>query len=595
MSALQILAEQPGVTRLGSTLLHFLWQGVAIAAVYAAARRWATASAPNVRYLLGCGALAAMAATPLVTWCVLGSTGAEVIAAAPAAILSAAAHGAVHRSAVEFPDGAAASTAPFLSWVVAVWFAGATALWVRLIGGWVVAERLRSRLVRPAPAAWQQSLLRLGIRMRVSAPVRLLLSPVVEAPAVVGWLRPVVLAPVAALAALPAEQMEALLLHELAHIRRYDYLVNMVQSAIEALLFYHPAVWWVSGHMRTERELCCDDAAVWASGDAVVYARALASLGSLCAPMTMAANGGSLAHRIGRLLGRPRPAPRRLSGTGIAAIAALPAIAAVAVFGQPAARPQFEVASIKPAGERGPMILRPTANGLTGTASLKVLMQRAYAVQSFQITGGEEWTNAERYAIEAKAAGTSSREQIALMLQSLLEERFHLKIRRETQELPVYHLAAGKGGLKLPAAKGEGCEDAADPAPELTGGRMAPPGSGAGGATRCGGLSVRLQMGGARMSGGKIAMPELVRMLSVLLGRTVVDGTGFSGLFDVQLDFLPDVSTPLLPPPPPDAVPDAANPSIFSALAEQLGLRLEAGKGRVEVVVIERVERPSAN
>jgi beta-lactamase regulating signal transducer with metallopeptidase domain len=147
---------------------------------------------------------------------------------------------------------------------------------------------------------------------------------------VVGWLRPVVLAPVGALAGLPAEQMEALLLHELAHIRRYDYLVNMLQSAVEALLFYHPAVWWVSGHMRAERELCCDDAAVSASGDALVYARALAELASFCPPVVMAANGGSLAHRIGRLLGQPRSAPRTLSGTGIVAAAVLPVIAALA-------------------------------------------------------------------------------------------------------------------------------------------------------------------------------------------------------------------------------------------------------------------------
>ena len=170
--------------------------------------------------------------------------------------------------------------APLLPWVVAVWLAGAMVFWLRLIGGWIFAERLRSSLVRPAPREWQQALDRLKNRIRVSRPVRLLVSSLVQAPAVVGWLRPVVLVPVGALAGLPPEQIEALLLHELAHIRRHDYLVNIVQSAIEALLFYHPAVWWVSGHIRAERELCCDDMAVSVSGDAVTYARALAELES---------------------------------------------------------------------------------------------------------------------------------------------------------------------------------------------------------------------------------------------------------------------------------------------------------------------------
>ena len=125
---------------------------------------------------------------------------------------------------------------------------------------------------------------------------------------------------------------------------------------------------------------------------------------------------------------------------------------------------------------------------------------------------------------------------------------------------------------------------------------MPPPGSGGAPLSRCGGLDVMLEMGRARMSGGKIPMPELVRMLSVVLGRTVVDRTGFTGLFDVRLDFLPDESTPNVPPPPPDAASfNAMSPSIFSALPEQLGLRLEAAKGPVEVIVIDHVERPSAN
>src|SRR6185437_9604420 len=142
----------------------------------------------------------------------------------------------------------------FLSWVVVVWLVGALAFWVRLAGGWVVAARMRSMLVRRAPPEWQESFRVLSAQIGVSRPVQLLVSALVQVPTVVGWLRPIVLVPVGALGGLPPEHVEALLLHELAHIRRHDYLVNILQSVAESLLFYHPAVWWLSGHIRAERE-----------------------------------------------------------------------------------------------------------------------------------------------------------------------------------------------------------------------------------------------------------------------------------------------------------------------------------------------------
>src|SRR5208282_3526219 len=123
----------------------------------------------------------------------------------------------------------------------------------RLFGGWVITERLRHREIRPVPLQWQQTFDNLRTQLRVSRPVRLLVSGLLQTPSVIGLLRPVVLVPLSALACLPTEQMEALLLHELAHIRRCDYLVNALQSIVEALLFYHPAVWWMSGQIRSER------------------------------------------------------------------------------------------------------------------------------------------------------------------------------------------------------------------------------------------------------------------------------------------------------------------------------------------------------
>jgi uncharacterized protein (TIGR03435 family) len=181
------------------------------------------------------------------------------------------------------------------------------------------------------------------------------------------------------------------------------------------------------------------------------------------------------------------------------------------------------------------------------------------------------------------------------MLQGLLEDRFQLKAHREAREQPIYALVAARGGPKLEAPKDDGCvASAADAAAEWAGGRMAAPGELANAKGRCGSAGVVLGFGGARIQGGKIGMPELARALSLLLSRAVVDRTGFNELFDLQVDFAPDDYTPGLPPPPPGAQP-MQGVSIVRALQEGAGLRLEATRGPVDVVVVDRAERPSGN
>jgi uncharacterized protein (TIGR03435 family) len=601
MITIHLLSAQPWVGRLGSTLLHFLWQGVLIAAVYAAARKWiARSSGPNVHYILACAALTMMATAPVVTWSLLRPPTPVPVAATFTMPLSAVSFPTPRPSPISLAIGVSdAVSTPFLPWVVAFWSIGVTAFWLRMIGGWFYAGRLRSRLVRPAPPEWQQTLETLKTRIRVSRPVRLLVSSLAQTPAVVGWLRPVVLVPVGALAGLPAEQVEALLLHELAHIRRHDYLVNMMQSVIEALLFYHPAVWWVSGHIRAERELCCDDAVIAVNRDALTYARALSELATASPARlrtVMAATGGSLVHRIGRLLGRPHPSPRTHYAPGLTAATILAGTTALVVFGQPAALPKFEVASVKPSSEQRFKMVRPLPGRLTADAPVQLLMQNAYAMQPFQIAGGPDWVYSEHYQIEAKADGKSSRDEILLMLRGLLEDRFQLKTHRETRQLPVYALAVAKNGPKLtPPQEGSCVTPAPDAVPDWAGGRIAPPGRGQPPSPRCGSVGVMVVPDGARMQGGKVAMAEFVRMLSMVLGRTVIDRTGFTDLFDLRLSFLPDEISAGLPPPPPDAPNESKTPSILSALSEQLGLRLESTKGPVDVIVIDHIERPAAN
>jgi uncharacterized protein (TIGR03435 family) len=581
--------------RFGWSLLHFLWQGTIIVALYAAARRTARGCSPNLRYILACGALAVMAVAPIATWFVL----------APGPTLPVTAGHAV-APAVGASAGGFASTvavvgfAPqqrYLPWVVAIWFAGALAFWIRLLGGWIFTVRLRTALASPAPERWQQTLERLKARLRVTAPVRLLTSALVATPVVVGWLRPVVLVPASALTGLPPEQIEALLIHELAHIRRADYFVNLLQGMVESLLFYHPAVWWISGQIRIEREMCCDDVAVSMCGDALTYVSALAQLESARPAhlrTAIAANGGSLADRIARLLGASRATTRTSAGPGIAAGAMLLAITAIAVFAQPAARSKFEVASIKPSVETGFQRVRTPPGRLSAVATVRLMMQNAYALQSFQIVNAPEWAASERYEVEAKANSDVGRAQIFLMLQSLLEDRFHLKAHRETRELPVYALVPSKGGVKLPSPK-EGSCVAGDPSPNWVGGRIAVPG-GPATVLPCGGVVVTMETSsGALLHGGRVLMPELIRTLSLVLGRVVIDKTGVTDAFDLRLEFLPDATSSALPPPPPGAPFDPNVPSILAAVQEQLGLKLESAHGPVDVLVIDHVERPAAN
>jgi uncharacterized protein (TIGR03435 family) len=602
MNAIQILSSQPWAERLGWVLIHFLWQGLLIAVLYAGARRGlARGASANARYLLACVALAAMMAAPPVTWSLMRTSGANPDAAYQIRSVPAAVSEAARATSSTSASMTAASlqAAQFLPWVVVAWLAGAMAFWVRLVGGWVVASRMRS-VVRPAPPEWQRVLGRLGARVGLSRPVRLLVSALVQVPTVVGWLRPVVLVPAGALSGLPAGHLEALLAHELGHIRRHDYLVNILQSVAEALLFYHPAIWWVSGHLRCERELCCDDVAVSVTGDALTYARALAEWES-CRPAhlqaALAANGGSLADRIARLLGQSRPPARAELGSGVLTAAILIVVAAYGVFGQSAAPPAFQVASVKRNTDtafRGMGVrAQPGGRLTTQNAPLMMLIQNAYSVQAFQVVGGPAWINSEGYDIEAKPEGTADRKQMWLMLQTLLADRFKLVLHRDTKELPVWALSVTKGGLKQPPPKEGGCATFAPDAP--------PPAPGALG-TPCGKIRVMGLPAGVRMEGSKVPMAELIRTLAMVLGRPVLDKTEFTSEFEVRLDFTPDETTAGLPgagglgdPGGPRPPTDPSSPSISAALQEQLGLKLGSAKGPVEVLVIDRVERPTAN
>ena len=314
MNALEVWFHEAWVSRLGWTLLHFLWQGLAIAgALWLVRVRWGRASQANLRYGSACAALALMAAAPLITFFAMGDSG-NATAAAGRAVLAAAGGG--NGSPALPPQSAWEWLSPYLG---AAWLAGMACATLRLAGAWLVTARLRGRKSAEAPAEWHETLARLMRNTGVERAVRLRISAAIELTAVIGWLRPVILVPAGALAGLPAAQLEALLAHELAHIRRHDYVVNLLQSAVEAVLFYHPAVWWVSRQIRLEREHCCDDAAVAATGgDVLTYARALADLEARrpAHRYALAASDGSLRDRIRRLSDPSGTVPHVMPGAG---------------------------------------------------------------------------------------------------------------------------------------------------------------------------------------------------------------------------------------------------------------------------------------
>ena len=333
-------------TGLGWALFHFLWQGALVAAVLAALGLVLARRTPAVRYAVACGALATMLVLPAATAWSIAVRGAHRATDVPGRSANAA--GTIPVSAISVPSGVADSLLSetlrgrleaIRPWALLAWLAGVLFLSIRFLGGLTTANRLTRRGARPAEAEWQEMLERLAARLAVTRPVRLLQSAVVKVPTAIGAFRPVILLPASVFTGLPARGLEALIAHELAHVRRHDYLVNLIQTAAETLLFYHPAVWWVSSRIRAEREQCCDDLAIAATGDARTYARALFRLEEMrgAAPrLAVAAGGGNLWKRVLRLLSEAPPSAAG-SGwvSGALALAMVFAIGAAARVGSP--------------------------------------------------------------------------------------------------------------------------------------------------------------------------------------------------------------------------------------------------------------------
>jgi beta-lactamase regulating signal transducer with metallopeptidase domain len=364
MGELQRLLHDPVFHRLGLTLVHFLWQGLALALLALLLRALLRRAAPALRYLVLLGLFVTMAAAPVLTF-TLWTKAPPPAAMTVLEMQRALAIETREPSPSPPPPGprAQAPTRPPVliraeEWLRALWWwrvrrrlpvagllwmAGVLALSLRLLLQWGLFVRVARRARPLAEEQWQRLLASLCVRLEVRRAVRLLQSVEVGMPTAAGWLRPVILLPPAVLLGLTPEQLEAVLAHELAHIRRHDFLVNVFQRVVEVLLFYHPAVWWVSGLIRLERELCCDDLAVRAGCDRVTYARALEELESRrgsAPPPTLSVARGPVLARVARLLLPVEEGRRPLSwSTVLFPTLALTAIALISSIAPVGGRP----------------------------------------------------------------------------------------------------------------------------------------------------------------------------------------------------------------------------------------------------------------
>ena len=295
MSELGISAEW--LQRLAGSLLHFVWQGAILALAAAILLRFMARRPASWRYMTAVIFLGLMLLAPCLTIIFYPETGAAALR-----VLQ------IFRASIANGGGTvdSGSVLRWTGWIVLAWATGVTACSLRLIIGWFLSLRLIRSSQSEIPQAVERLLGRVHSALLTTRKMpRLLVGVRVTGPVVFGWLRPVVLLPVSAVTGLTEEQLLAVLAHELAHVRRYDFVVNALQRAVESVLFYHPGVWWLSSRIRTEREHCCDDLAVQVCGDRFAYAKALIELEKMRSErLALAVSAtSSLTERIRRMLG----------------------------------------------------------------------------------------------------------------------------------------------------------------------------------------------------------------------------------------------------------------------------------------------------
>ena len=504
-----------------------------------------------------------------------------------------------------------AATQALPSVLAAIWFCG----FIAVLGVWWRRWRRVARSVESAKPLCEgrevEALGRVERLANVSQPIELRLSPASLEPGIFGILRPVLSWPAGISAHLDDAHLEAVLAHEVWHVRRRDNLAAAVHVLVEALFWFHPLVWWLGARLIEERERACDEAVLALGGEAQVYAESILKTCQFCLESPLACvsgiTGAELKQRIVRIMTRGAAGKLSLSKKLLLTIAGAAVVAGPTIFGllnapqiraqavqaASGAAPSFEVASIKlnHSVGRASSVGFP-ANGFTATnITTKMLIALAYSVDRFNVwpqdewlSGGPAWLSSDRYDVQAKvddatvqklhALGKDARpDYMKSMIRSLLAERFNLKVSHEVRDLPVYALVVAKAGPKfspstVPSEQGD---------------------------------HVMTSRGLIECTGMPTA--AFAAALSRELHRKVIDQTGLTGKYDFTLRWTPDQGSVDTPTRPDGSNPETdtstssegSGPSIFTAVQEQLGLKLESTKGPVEIIVIDHIERPSEN
>ncbi len=426
-----------------------------------------------------------------------------------------------------------------------------------------------------------------GSPLNIDAPVKVLSSPATIEPGIFGIFRPVLLLPEGITGHLAPAQFEAILAHELCHVRRRDNLAAAIHMLIQALFWFHPLVWWIGARLVEERERACDEEVLRMGSEPQVYAESILKTCEFYLESPLACmsgvTGADLKQRIVRIM--THRAEHNLSfatklllaATGVAAIAGpiayglanAPQSQAATPPPAPGTLPSFEVASIKlNKSDSHHSDWSDHKGRFTGTnITLEECIRQAYGVRSYQISG-PGWLKSERYDIEAKPGGPARPEQVQLMLQSLLTDRFKLTLHREERALPVYELVVAKNGLKLQAVETE-------PHHSNSTSNSSP----------------------GHLYAQHMSVAQFAEVLSRQTDRPVIDQTGLKGTYDFKLEWTPDDKQSNRPEQADEAVTKASDaPSIFTAVEEQLGLKLEPRKAPAEILVIDHIEKaPTEN
>jgi len=487
------------------------------------------------------------------------------------------------------------------SFLLLVWLVGAALV---ALSWWTAWRRARTIIETSATVenGWEHQLL---VRLQKSAGVKITVTLAYSSlplePGVYGVCRPTILLPIGIRAFLGDQHLEALLTHELAHIRRCDNLAALIPMFVQALFWFNPMVWWLGARMLEERERACDEEVLRFGNSPDVYAESILRVCRFCVTCPSSCVAGVtgsnlkkrveqiMAHRLGQKLNRGKKA--------LLAIAVVAAFAAPIVVGMteaPGLRAQslgasadanlrFEVATIKSSKPGSSLKVQFTPSGrvIVNNATLRFLMKIAYDVGDDQIEGGPAWVNSKRFDLEAAPDESTIgdpknmsedqrrkfREQDRLRLQNLLADRFNLRFRTESKQMPIYAMVVAKNGPKMQQARD------AEARSGIVGGR-------------------------GQLTATNVGMEALAHFLGEQAGKPVLDMTGLKGNYNFDMNWSPDVngtSGISAASNTPSVAADSSGPTLFTAVQDQLGLKLEPQKSVAEILIVDRAEKPSAN